>query len=261
LRTFAQLARKFYSENLKIITTILLLLYRVWVFLVFTVFMFLYLPGIILPFFFGQRAGNIGYAFLWLWSWTFSLLTFIRYECHGRENFKKGRSYIFVSNHTSFLDIPGLCILIPGHFRPLAKKELLKIPVFGWIAQAAAVIVDRSSQQSRKKSIDRLKQLLHDGFSILIFVEGTQNRTKEILQPFHDGAFRIAIDTQEPVLPMVIIGAGKLMPPSTIRLKPGKIRIYVGAEISTENLTQKDVPQLKQEAYDAMKELIVKNNH
>jgi 1-acyl-sn-glycerol-3-phosphate acyltransferase len=222
--------------------------------------MLLYLPGIVIPFFFGQRAGSIGYWFLWLWSWTFSILTFIRYERYGRENFKKGKSYIYVSNHTSFLDIPGLCILIPGQFRPLAKKELLKIPVFGWIAQAAAVIVDRSSQQSRKKSIDRLKKLLRDGLSILIFVEGTQNRTKEPLQPFHDGAFRIAIDAQEPVLPMVVIGAGKLMPPSSIRLRPGKIRIYVGTEISTDGLTQADVPLLKQKAYDAMKAMIVENN-
>jgi 1-acyl-sn-glycerol-3-phosphate acyltransferase len=245
---------------LKIITTILLLLYRFWVFLVFSTFMLLYLPGIVIPFFFGQRAGSIGYWFLWLWSWTFSILTFIRYERYGRENFKKGKSYIYVSNHTSFLDIPGLCILIPGQFRPLAKKELLKIPVFGWIAQAAAVIVDRSSQQSRKKSIDRLKKFLRDGFSILIFVEGTQNRTKEPLQPFHDGAFRIAIDAQEPVLPMVVIGAGKLMPPSSIRLRPGKIKIYVGTEISTDGLTQADVPLLKQKAYEAMKAMIVENN-
>lgn len=245
---------------MKLITTILLLLYRFWVFLVFTGFMLLFLPGIVIPFFFGQRAGQIGYFFLWLWSWTFSILTFIRYEFHGRENFRKGQSYIYVSNHTSFLDIPGICMIIPGQFRPLAKKELLKIPVFGWIAQAAAVIVDRSSQQSRKKSMEHLKKLLHEGFSILIFVEGTQNRTKEVLQPFHDGAFRIAIDAEEPVLPMVVIGAGRLMPPSTIALRPGKIRIYVGREISTNGLTQSDVATLKQQAFDAMKDMIVKNN-
>ncbi|RAV99834.1 lysophospholipid acyltransferase family protein [Pseudochryseolinea flava] len=246
---------------MKIITTILIVLYRFWVFLVFTVFMILFLPGIIIPFFFGQKAGRIGYTFLWLWSWVFSMLTFIRYEFHGRENFKKGKSYIYVSNHTSFLDIPGLRLLIPGQFRPLAKKELLKIPVFGWIAQAATVIVDRSSQQSRKKSIDRLRKILHDGLSILIFVEGTQNRSKEPLQPFHDGAFRIAIDTQEPLLPMVVIGAGPLMPPSTIKVLPGKIKIYVGREIPTAGLTHDDIPRLKQQTFDIMKEMIVKNNH
>jgi 1-acyl-sn-glycerol-3-phosphate acyltransferase len=185
------------------------------------------------------------------------MLTFIRYSFYGRENFKKGQSYIYVSNHTSFLDIPGLCLMIPGEFRPLAKKELLKIPVFGWIARHAAVIVDRSSGESRKKSLDRLKKILLDGLSILIFAEGTQNRTKEVLQPFKDGAFRIAIDTQEPILPMVLVGAGPLMPPGTLRIKPGKIKVVVAPEIPTTGLTHDDIPRLKQETFEVMKQLII----
>jgi 1-acyl-sn-glycerol-3-phosphate acyltransferase len=244
---------------LKLLNSILSILFKIWVFLVFTVFMIILLPGIILPFFFGQRFGRIGYAFLWLWSWIFSMLTFIRYQFYGQENFKKGKSYIYVSNHTSFLDIPGIRMIIPGQFRPLAKKELKKIPVFGWIAQAATIIVDRSSPESRKKSIDRLKKALKDGISILIFAEGTQNRTTDLLQPFHDGAFRIAVDTQQPILPMVVIGAGKLMPPGTIDLKPGNIKIVVGEEIATEGLTSKDIARLKQETFDAMKTMITKN--
>jgi 1-acyl-sn-glycerol-3-phosphate acyltransferase len=222
--------------------------------------MIIFLPGIVGPFLLGQRFGSVGYFFLYLWSWVFSQLTFIRYKFYGRENFKKGQSYIYVSNHTSFLDLPGIRMIIPGQFRPLAKKELLKIPVFGWIAQAATIIVDRSSHDSRKKSIDKLKLFLKQGISILIFAEGTQNRTREILQPFHDGAFRIAVDTQQPVLPMVVIGAGKLMPPSTVNLRPGTIRIYVGEQIETEGLEPADVSALKQRTFDAMKNLIIQNS-
>ena len=148
--------------------------------------------------------------------------------------------------------------MIPGEFRPLAKKELLKIPVFGWIAQSAAVIVDRSSGESRKKSMDKLKKILLDGLSILIFAEGTQNRTKEILQPFKDGAFRIAIDTQEPILPMVVVGAGPLMPPGTIRLKPGKVKVIVAPEIPTTGLSYDDIPKLKAQTFEVMKTLILK---
>lgn len=221
--------------------------------------MIVLLPGIVLPFFFGQKAGRVGYFFLWLWSGIFSKLTFIRYEFYGRENFRKGQSYIFVSNHTSFLDIPGITLIIPGQFRPLAKKELKKIPVFGWIAQAASIIVDRSSPESRKKSIDRLKKALKQGISILIFAEGTQNRTKEVLQPFHDGAFRIAVDTQQPVLPMVVVGAGRLMPPGTINLRPGTIKIFVDKEITTNGLTSKDIPELKQQTFERMKQMMLQN--
>ena len=114
LLTFRIFAESFNSIILKIVQTILLTLFKVWVFLVFTVFMILYLPGILIPFMLGQRFGNIGYFFLWLWSWTFSILTFIRYEFHGREKFIKGKSYIYVSNHTSFLDIPGIRMIFPG---------------------------------------------------------------------------------------------------------------------------------------------------
>lgn len=244
---------------MKILKSLLSLLYKIWVGLVFTVFMIVLLPFIVLPFLLGPRFGAVGYAFLWLWSWIFSILTFIRYEFHGRENFRKGQAYIYVSNHTSFLDIPGLTMLLPGQFRPLAKKELLKIPVFGWIARTAAIIVDRSSPESRKRSIDKLKLFLRKGISILIFAEGTQNRTDSILQPFHDGAFRIAIDTQEPVIPIVVLGAGRLMPPGTINLKPGLIRIYVGNEIPTAGLATNDVRSLKEKTFATMEAMIRAN--
>jgi len=244
---------------LKIVRSFLLKLFAFWVLLVFTVFMLILLPGIVLPFFMGRKYTWIGYKFLKLWSWIFSMLTFIRYSFVGREHFHKGKSHIYVSNHTSFLDIPGLCLMIPGEFRPLAKKELLKIPVFGWIAQSAAIIVDRSSGESRKKSMDKLKRIKLEGLSILIFAEGTQNRTKEVLQPFKDGAFRIAIDTQEPILPMVVVGAGPLMPPGTLQLKPGKVKVVVAPEIPTTGLAYDDIPKLKRQTFEVMKELIVKH--
>ncbi|HOX83323.1 MAG TPA: 1-acylglycerol-3-phosphate O-acyltransferase [Chryseolinea sp.] len=237
----------------------LLKLYTLWVFLVFTVFMIIFLPGLTIPFMLGKRFSWVGYSFLWIWSWIFSKLTFIRYEFYGQENFKKGKAYIYVSNHTSFLDLPGIRMIIPGEFKPMAKKELLKIPLFGWIARGATVIVDRSSGESKKKSLDKLKEFLLHGTSILLFAEGTQNRTKEILQPFKDGAFRLAIDTQEPILPMVVIGAGKLMPPGTVNLRPGVIKIYVGQEIPIEGLTSSDLPTLKQKTFDVMKEMILQN--
>lgn len=140
----------------------------------------------------------------------------------------------------------------------MAKKELLKIPVFGLIARGATIIVDRSDRESKQKSLERLKKILTDGISILLFAEGTQNRTKEMLQPFKDGAFRLAIDTQMPLLPIVVIGAGKLMPPGTINLRPGLIKIIVAPEISTDG--KSDASQLKQQTFDVMKGMITQNS-
>jgi 1-acyl-sn-glycerol-3-phosphate acyltransferase len=147
--------------------------------------------------------------------------------------------------------------MIPGEFRPIAKKELLKIPVFGFIVKAATIVVDRSSHESRKKSVEYAKQILAQVISMLIFAEGTQNRSRENLQPFKDGAFRIAIDTQPPILPMVVIGAGKLMPPGTINLRPGKVKIIVGEEIPVSGLTLADSKQLKEQTKGIMEKMIV----
>jgi 1-acyl-sn-glycerol-3-phosphate acyltransferase len=190
------------------------------------------------------------------WSYVFSWLTFIRYEIRGKEKIPKGSAFIYVSNHTSFLDLPGIAMTIRGQFRPLAKKELLKIPVFGWITSVTCVVVDRSSNESRKRSIQNLKSILRNAISILIFPEGTQNRSSEPLQPFKEGAFRIAIETQQTMIPLVVKNAGHLMPPGTINLRPGKITILVGDPISiaTEDLNQ--TVALKQEVFEKMKQLL-----
>ena len=241
---------------MKLARTILIKLYTAWVLLVFSVFMILYLPGILIPFLFGERYGNISYKFLKLWSWTFSKLNFIHYEIIGKENIHPGKAYIYTSNHTSSLDIPGVCLTVPSQIRPLAKKELKKIPVFGWIVEPACVIVDRSSNESRRKSMDHLKNVLKQGISVLIFPEGTQNRSSEILQPFYEGAFRIAVETQQSILPMVIINAGNLMPPGKLYVKPGKITVIIGDEISTQGLTLQDVSHIKEKVFTLMKNMI-----
>jgi len=235
-------------------------IYLIWVLLVFSIFMIVYLPGILIPFLFGDRGGAVSYKFLMIWSWTFSQLNRIIYKIEGREHIVKGKAYIYVSNHTSYLDLPGIAMTIPTQFRPLAKKELKKIPVFGWIAQAACVIVDRSSNESRRKSMDHLKEILVKGISILIFPEGTQNRTASRLQPFYDGAFRIAIETGQPILPMVVLNAGKLMPPNSFHIEPGTIKILIGSEIQTNGLDLKETSALKEKVYHAMDQLILNNS-
>lgn len=241
---------------MKIIKTILIALYTFWVFLVFTLFMILVIPFIVFPFLLGEQFGWIGYKALWIWSWIFDKLTGIRYHLYGRDNIEKGKAYIYVSNHTSFLDAPGVRLTIPGEFRPLAKKELLKIPLFGWIVKSACIVVDRGDHASRKKSLAKLVDVIERGVSPLIFAEGTQNRTKEILQPFKDGAFRIAIDTKTDILPMVVIGAAKIMYPGQIKISgPGIIKVVAGKPIDVKSFGE-NAAALKQHTFDVMHNLI-----
>lgn len=237
---------------MKLLRSLLSKLYIGWVLFVFTFFMILYLPGILIPFMLGDRFGDFGFRFLKLWAQTFSLLNGIPYRIYGREHIRSGQAYIYLSNHTSYLDIPGICLTVPHQVRILAKKELLKLPVLGWIIRNASVMVDRSSNESRRRSMEHMKSVLRRGISIFIFPEGTQNRTKEPLQPFHDGAFRIAVEMQQAILPMVMLNGGNLMPPKRVFIKPGTITIRIGESIPTEGLTNADVPALKERVRTAM---------
>lgn len=214
--------------------------------------MILYLPGILIPFLLGDRFGDFSFRFLKLWASTFSLLNRIPYRIHGKEHIVPGKAYIYLSNHTSYLDIPGICLTVPHQVRILAKKELLKLPVLGWIIRNASVMVDRSSNESRRRSMEHMKSVLRRGISVFIFPEGTQNRTQEPLQPFHDGGFRIAIEMQQPVLPIVMLNGGKLMPPKRVFIQPGTITIRIGTEIPTEGLTNADLQALKERVRTTM---------
>lgn len=234
-------------------------LYVIWVAFIFLFFMILFLPGFLIPALFGPRAVVVTHFFIKCWSWAFSYLNFIPYDIRNREKIISGKSYIFVSNHTSYMDIPALVVTIKGQFRALAKKELLKLPVFGWIAQVMCVVVDRSSNESRMRSIENLKKILSLGISVLIFPEGTQNRTKEPLQQFYDGAFRIAIETQEPIMPIVVLGAGRIMPPGTADFRQGTIKVVIGDPISTEGMDISQVKPLRDKVFAIMSEMIATN--
>lgn len=234
------------------------ILYTGWVVLVFFFFMLVLLPFILLPFLAGIRFTFIAYRALWLWAWLFSLFTGIRYRLVGREHIPANRALIYVSNHTSFLDVPGLRLLIPGEFRPIAKKELLRIPVFGFIVKAATVVVDRSNAESRKNSLAAARNIISRGISMLIFAEGTQNRTDKLLQPFKDGAFKLAIETQTPIVPVVITGAAQLMPPGQIWMKPGLIEVTAGKPIEVSGLTPDDMEALKQQTFEVMMNMLTR---
>jgi 1-acyl-sn-glycerol-3-phosphate acyltransferase len=224
--------------------------------MIFTTFMLALLPLIVFPFLLGEKFGWLGYKGLWIWAWIFSKLTGVRFKRINQNFIQKGKSYIFVSNHTSFLDGPGVRLMIPGEFRPLAKKELGKIPVLGWIVKSACIIVDRGDHTSRKKSLAKLVAVLDRGISPLIFAEGTQNRTKEILQPFKDGAFRIALDTQTNILPMVVVGASTLLYPGTMRItSPGVVKVVAGKPIHVGEFDN-DITALKNHTFQVMLNLI-----
>ncbi|MBC8047400.1 MAG: 1-acyl-sn-glycerol-3-phosphate acyltransferase [Fimbriimonadaceae bacterium] len=179
-------------------------------------------------------------------SYGFGILSGIFYRFHGRKAVDKNKAYMLVANHRSNLDAPVCVMACWGRVRYLGKKELLKIPLLGQLLKVTIIIVDRSSSESRRESILQLSEYLKRGDSIFIFPEGTRNKTADKpLTDFKDGAFRIAIELQVPILPMIYINTDKLMPNKKLIMKPGIVNIHYLEPIETTGLTENDIASLR----------------
>jgi 1-acyl-sn-glycerol-3-phosphate acyltransferase len=238
-------------------------LYIVYGLIVFFAIMFLVLPFIILSSFIPNKYGaTIPFFFLRVWAYSFSFLSLFFYKVYGRNKIDKTQPYIYVANHGSYLDATSVVIASPNAFKPLGKIEMSKIPFFGFIYKRVVVMVDRSTKESRTESVEKLKEVLKNGISILIFPEGTMNRSENQLKDFYDGAFRIAIETQTPIAPFVVLNAKNLMPRNEpLRIRPGIMKIFFAEPVDVKNYSMEQLDELKQKVYKIMEELMIKNQY
>ena len=145
----------------------------------------------------------------------------------GRKNFAPGENYVVVSNHNSFMDVPISYPAIPGGNKTIAKIEMAKIPVFGIIYTTGSVLVDRKSEASRKESYHKMRKVLDMGLHMCLYPEGTRNLTDQPLKSFHDGAFRLAIDSGKAIIPGIIFNTRKVLPASkSFFLMPHKMEMH-----------------------------------
>ncbi len=213
-------------------------------------------PFVVIPLVISDKLGNVSFFFIRVWVWIFSIFSFIYFKSHGKHLVDRKKSHIFVISHTSFLDAPAIPMTIPVQLRGLGKKELSKIPVFGFVASRFAVWVDRSDQESRKRSIEKMVSSLSKGISIMVAPEGTRNDSDQPLLPFFNGPFRLAIETGIPILPTVIYRANRLMPKGKISMRPGVVHSYLLPAVSTEGMSESDLTALKEKVFQMMKEKI-----
>ena len=245
---------------MKYLLKLLQILYVVYAFVLFVALMILVFIWSLLVLPFGRiKGGNLIYAACIVWADIWFALIFVFHRNVYIQKPKKDQSYIFVANHISYLD----AALIPKTFRhpirPLGKVEMAKVPIFGFIYKNAIVTVDRSSAENRARSVLLLKSILKKGISVLVFPEGTFNTTYLPLKEFYDGAFRVAIETQTPIKPVLLLNAYDRMHYGSIfSLNPGKSRSVFLPEVSVEGLTVKDVGMLKEKVFEMMKEELVR---
>lgn len=216
---------------------------------------------VFIPFFFVTSLSEKLYPyFFWfvrnIWStiilYGMGLIPKIEYT----EPIKKGESYMLVANHKSMIDVFLMLKVSPTPFIFVGKKELLKLPIFGFFYKKFAIMVNRDSEKSRKAVYGHAERRLSQGLGICIFPEGGVFGPEVKLAPFKNGAFRFSIDYQLPIVPMTFLDCEKRYPYHFAYNHfvggPGILRVRVHNHISTKGKTLDDMDDLKKKVYDLM---------
>lgn len=235
-------------------------IYTIYAFLLFIVYLLLVFPLVLIASLFGRlKGGNFLYRLCLIWADILFPLFGMHHQNKYEVPHDNTRQYVFVFNHISFWDIPTIMKTVRRqHFRVLGKAEMGKIPVFGFMYRQAAVTVDRSSPENRAKSVQQLKSFISKGISVVIAPEGTFNTTHKPLKDFYDGAFRVAIETQTPIKPLLFLDAyDRMNYESIFSLTPGRSRAVFLEEVPVQGLTMDDMPALKEKVYKIMEEKLI----
>lgn len=185
-----------------------------------------------------------------LWMGLYLFLSGCRFKVTGKEVFDTTTNAVIVCNHNSLIDIPVSFPFLPRANKTIAKKSFSKIPIFGLIYTFGTVLVDRRDERSRKQSVDDMKKVLETGLDMLIYPEGTRNRTNEPLKSFHNGAFKLAIDTNKPIIPVVLLNTKKILPAKpAMYFTPGKIQMDILPAIYPEGHS---IDSLKNKVFEIM---------
>ena len=229
-------------------------------FVLFVALMLIVLPFVAIAALFGWVVGgNITIRLCQFWADVMFFLGGLRQTNIYLSPPDPKKRYVFVANHISYLDPPAIIKAIRKRpFRALGKYEMTKFPLFGFIYRSAAIMVDRSSVRNRVKSILLLRNAIKKNISIVVFPEGTFNETGEPLKKFFDGAFRIAIETQTPIKPILLLDTyDRLNYKTLFSLNPGRSRVVFLDEISVDGLTMKEVQVLKDKVYKEMEQKLL----
>lgn len=243
---------------MKLLKDVLGRVFAVWAFIVFTVTLLI----IIIPVWIISRqkepARTINvFKVFHPWMRWFFILTGVKRKFVGLEHFEKEKSYVVICNHNCFMDVPLSSCGIPVPNRTIAKIEMAKVPLFNVIYRGGSVLVDRKSEMSRKRSYAQMRQVLQMGLTMCIYPEGTRNKGRVPLQRFHDGAFRLAVDSGKAILPAVLFNTTEVMPRNKpFYYWPHPVGMHFLPPISP---IGKTAEELKEEAFQVMQDYYVAN--
>ncbi|MBI1803108.1 MAG: 1-acyl-sn-glycerol-3-phosphate acyltransferase [Ignavibacteriae bacterium] len=179
-----------------------------------------------------HRTGKLFHALArWHSRWALAIAG-VHIIVEGLEHLDFSRSYIYVSNHASLFDIPAVLAGVPDQIRIVYKKELEKIPIFGWGLKYGKtyISVNRSSGSDAIRTLEEAAQKIRHGASVLLFAEGTRSPDGK-LQQFKRGAFSLAVRAGVPVVPLAINGSYTILKKKSLRINSGTITLVLSAPI------------------------------
>ncbi|UMB52913.1 1-acyl-sn-glycerol-3-phosphate acyltransferase [Lutibacter sp. A64] len=185
------------------------------------------------------------------WGRTLLFVMGFKIELQKEEIQDGTKSYMLCPNHTSMIDVMVMLALAKNPFVFVGKKELTKIPIFGYFYKRTCIIVDRSDSRSRKAVFDEARKKLCNGLDVCIFPEGlVPDDESVVLADFKNGAFRLAIEHQIPIVPITMYDCKKRFSYTFFSGSPGKLRVKIHHFIKTEGLTVKESAIVKNKTFD-----------
>ncbi|GAB4131031.1 MAG: hypothetical protein OHK0045_17670 [Raineya sp.] len=185
------------------------------------------------------------------WAFVFYNISLLPVKNIYLHKFSAHRVYIFCANHTSYLDIATMASLMRGAFAFVGKNSLSKVPLFGYMFRKLHIAVERESKIASAKAFLKMKKTLQAGKSLIIFPEGgirTQNPPE--MTPFKEGAFRLAIETQTPIVPVTLRWAWLVLPDNDKKIASWHVlENIIHPPIETAGMSLADVEKLKEQTY------------
>jgi 1-acyl-sn-glycerol-3-phosphate acyltransferase len=203
----------------------------------------------------------------WVYPWAswggrmWLRLSGMKIVVRGLEHLEETQTYVFISNHRSYLDTATLFCYVGRRIGLLGKKELLKVPILGYgMTYVNVMAIDRSNRERAIETVKAATARIHSGVSFGVFAEGTRARPGEFL-PFKKGAFYMAIDAGVPIVPVVIKNTDMLMGKGTGTAQPGTIEIVFLKPIPTTGLsTDEDARHLVAQVHALIGEELLRKN-
>ena len=232
-------------------------IWRVWFYVLMTIPILVMFPFLVL-----SILTESGYPYFFkmarIWSKVILFGMGFYYKIDKEQEFDKEKSYMFIANHTSMVDIMLMLVSVKKPFVFVGKKELSKIPLFGFFYKRTCILVDRTNSRSKHGVFERAQKRINQGLSICIFPEGgVPDDESIVLDHFKDGAFRLAIDHQLPIVPIAFGDNKKRYSYTIFSGSPGLLRVKILPFIATEGKTMADKNNIKDQAWKEIHEQLL----